>query len=177
MKPAKQEKKSTIRFSAKFLRPKAAVIILPKSASSKLPQRGSTTVEGVIDGFPFRTTLEPNCEGSHGLRLNKAMREAANTGAAIAVEIARVGEEPETRVPAELRKALETAPRAQALWMEITPIARRDWIYWIISAKQRETRTGRVEKACDMLASGKRRVCCFGGIEWLMKSRAASGKK
>jgi len=74
------------------------------------------------------------------------------------------------RVPTDLRKALASTPRAKVLWKDITPIARRDWILWISSAKKRETRQRRIEKACDMLASGKRRVCCFGGIKWLMKN-------
>jgi hypothetical protein len=169
--------KSTIRFSAKFLRTEADVLALPKTASAKLPSHGLTNVEGIINGLPFQTALEPNGKASHGLRMNKAMQKVAGNGATLAVEITRVGEEPETRMPTELQKALAATPPAQALWAEITPNARRDWIYWIISAKQRETRTARVEKACDMLASGKRRVCCFGGINWLMKNHAKADKK
>lgn len=47
------------------------------------------------------------------------------------------------------------------MWSEITTIARRDWIQWITSAKRDETRERRIHSACEMLASGKRRVCCF----------------
>ena len=47
------------------------------------------------------------------------------------------------------------------MWSEITPIARRDWIQWITSGKRAETRALRIDKACDMLAKGKRRPCCF----------------
>jgi hypothetical protein len=91
------------------------------------------------------------------------------------VEITRAGEEPETRVPIELRKALAGAPAAQALWSDITAMARQNWILWITSARQPETRLRRIENACDMLASGKKRVCCFGGLNWLMKDhRGAS---
>jgi hypothetical protein len=44
-------------------------------------------------------------------------------------------------VPADLRKALAVAlPGARKVWLDITPIARRDWIHWIASAKQAETR-------------------------------------
>ena len=31
----------------------------------------------------------------------------------------------------------------------------------LITAKQAETRAKRIRGACDMLAKGKRRVCCF----------------
>src|SRR4030095_5094750 len=178
-----RETKSTIRFSAKLFGPEANAktgswtLNLPKNASAKLPSRDMTMVEATINGFPFRAALEPNGKGSHWLRVNKAMHyaAAADAGDTVTVEITRAGEEPETRVPMDLRKALAAAPLAQALWADITPIGRRDWILWISSAKQPETRKRRIEKACAMLASGKRRVCCFGGIKWLMKNHARSG--
>ena len=135
-------------------------------------------VEGTINGFPFRAALEPNGKGSHWLRVNKAMQDGAgaDAGDTVTVEITRAGDEPETRMPMDLRKALATAPRVQAFWADITPIARRDWILWISSARQPETRRRRIEKACAMLASGKRRVCCFGGLNWLTKDYAKSGE-
>ena len=65
-------------------------------------------------------------------------------------------------VPADLRQALAAAPPgARNVWSDITPIARRDWIHWIVSAKRAETRARRIETTCDMLAKGKRRPCCF----------------
>lgn len=71
------------------------------------------------------------------------------------------GEAPEPVVPPDLRKALNAAPKSKAVWNDLTPIARRDWIAWLNSVKQAETRKKRVERACDMLVSGKRRPCCF----------------
>jgi len=161
---------SKIRFSAKLLRPEARAkvgswtfLTLPKNASAKLPSRGKTTVEGTINGFPFRATLEPDGQKSHWLRVNRKMREAAgaDAGDIVALEIAPVGKEPEPSVPADLQRALAGAPKARALWSEITPIARRDWIHWITSAKRGETRARRIDNTCAMLAAGKRRVCCF----------------
>jgi hypothetical protein len=176
-----QETKSTIRFSAKLFRPKATekigswtLLTLPKSASAKLPSRGMTMVEGTINGFPFRAALKPNGKGSHRLTVNKAILDAMGVDDTVMVEITRAGEEPEIRVPMDLRKALAAAPLAQVGWEDITPMARRDWIFSISSAKQPETRRRRIEKACDMLASGKRRLCCFPGIKWLMKKNAKS---
>src|ERR1035441_2617230 len=159
-----------IRFSAKLFRPEVTAkagswtfLTLPKDASAKLPSRGMTTVEGTINGFPFRATLEPDGQKGHWLRVDRKMREAAgaDAGDVVTLEIAPSGEEPEPRVPADLRKALAAAPKARALWADITPIARRDWIQWITSAKQPETRARGVNNACSMLAAGKRRVCCF----------------
>jgi hypothetical protein len=180
-----QETKSTIHFSAKLFRPEATekigswtLLALPKNASAKLPSRGMTMIEGTINGFPFRAALETNGKGSHCLRVNKPMQDAAGVeaGDTATMEITRIGEEPELRVPMELRKALAAALPAQALWAAITPMARRDWVLWISSARQPETRTSRIEKACSMLASGKRRVCCFGGLNWLRKDHATAGE-
>lgn len=66
-------------------------------------------------------------------------------------------------MPGDLRKALLFAPVAQALWKDITPLARNEWICWVTSGKKAETRTIRIEKALSKLASGMRRPCCWAG--------------
>ena len=184
MKPAApQESKTTICFRAKLSRPAAtekagswSLLTLPKSASAKLPSRGMTMVEGTINSFPFRGALEPDGKGSHQLRINKTLRDGAGASVedTVTIEIARAGDEPEMRVPADLRKALAAAPLARAGWQDITPLARRDWIFSISTAKQPQTRKRRIEKACDMLGTGKRRLCCFPGVKWMMKENEKS---
>jgi hypothetical protein len=173
---------SKIRFNAKLLQPGVtakgsswAFLVLPKNASAKLPTRGMTTVEGAINGYPFRATLEPDGQRSHWLKVNRKMREGAgaDVGDVVTLEITSAGEEPEPRVPADLRKALAAAPKARALWSDITPVARRDWIHWITSAKRPETRARRIDNACEMLAAGKRRVCCFDRSGFYSKSFGA----
>ena len=161
----------SIRFSATLFRPvataKAATwtfLTLPKEASAKLPSRGMASVEGAFNGVAFRATLEPDGQGGHWLKVDRKLREAAGAepGDVVALEIAPVAEEPEPQVPADLRKALAAADsKARAAWSDITPAARRDWIQWIESAKREETRLKRIANACDMLAKGKRRPCCF----------------
>jgi len=172
-----------IRFKAKLFRPAESekgdswtFLTLPKNASAKLPSRGMTAIEGTINGAPFQTTLEPDGQKSHWLKVDRKLSEAAgaDAGDVIMLEIAPAAEEPEPKVPADLRKALAVAaPRARALWSDITPNARRDWIHWIISAKQPETRARRIKNACSMLAAGKRRVCCFDRSGFYSKSFSA----
>src|SRR5947209_18679146 len=89
----------------------------------------------------------------------------------------RAGEESEARVPTDLRKALATAPKAKAQWSDRTPSARRDFISWIDSAKQPETRRRRIERACDMLAAGKRRPCCYAIVPMNLYKALASTPK
>lgn len=158
-----------IRFKTKLLRPASpkgaswTFLVLPENASAKLPTRSMTTVDGTLDGHPFQATLEPDGQGSHWLKVGRALRDAAGAavGDTVTLEVAPVAKEPEPRVPADLRKALTAAPAARAQWSDLTPVARRDWIHWIVSGKKAETRERRIVTACDKLASGQRRACCF----------------
>jgi hypothetical protein len=173
---------SKIRFSARLFRPAERAkgdswtfLILPKNASAKLPSRGMTSVEGTINGHAFRANLEPDGQKSHWFKVNRKMCQAAGAeaGDIVTLEIAPTSEVLEPTIPADLRKALAGAPRARALWEEITPSARRDWIHWITSAKQLETRARRIKNACSTLAAGKRRVCCFDRSGFYDKSLSA----
>lgn len=159
-----------IRFKARLQRPETTAkgtswtfLVLPKDASAKLPTRGMTTVEGTINDQSFQAALEPDGQGSHWLKVSKKLREAAGAdeGDVVSLDIAPGAEDLEPEIPAALRKALAAAPKARTVWSGLTPSARRDWVHWITSAKQAETRTRRINNACDMLGSGKRRVCCF----------------
>ncbi len=174
---------SKIRFKAKLLRPAESTkddswmfLILPKEASAKLPTRAMTAVEGTINHAPFSAVLEPDGQKSHWLKVERKLSETAGAkaGDVVTLEIAPAAEEPEPTVPPDLRKVLATAePKARVVWEDITPIARRDWIHWITSAKQEETRARRIKNACSMLAAGKRRPCCFDRSGFYSKSLSA----
>ncbi|MEP2774332.1 MAG: YdeI/OmpD-associated family protein [Luteolibacter sp.] len=163
-------KNSPSRFSAKLHRAAKpgtespwAFLAIPKTASDTLPRRGRTSVEGAINGHPFCATLEPDGQLSHWLKVDKALMEAAGIhfGDSVELEISPVKQEPEPEIPANLEAALAENPEARQVWEDTTPLARLDWIHWMVSAKQAKTRTKRIADACDMLAKGKNRVCCF----------------
>ena len=174
--------KTSIRFKAKLFQPAESekagswtFLILPKNASSKLPSRGMTAIEGTINGFPFKATLQPDGEKSHWLKVDRKLSKSAGAqaGDAVTLEITPAGKDTEPEVPTDLRKALAAAPKARALWSDITPNAHRDWIHWITSAKQQETRARRIKNACSMLIAGKRRPCCFDRSGFYSKSLSA----
>ena len=158
-----------ITFKARLSRPaepKGAAwtfVVLPAAASKKLPTRSMVTVDGTLQGHPFQVTLEPDGQGSHWFKIERTVYEAAGVAAGDsgAFEIAPVEKEPEPKVPADLKQALAANVAAKATWLDITPVARRDWIHWITSGKKADTRTKRIAVACDKLASGNRRACCF----------------
>lgn len=138
-------------------------LVLPKAASEKLPTRAMLSVEGTLGGAPFEATLEPDGQGSHWLKVPKALREAAGAeaGDSVAVVMAPMDRQLESPVPADLRDALKANPAAKATWDATTTVARRDWIAWMTSGKQAATREKRLKAMMDMLEHGKKRVCCF----------------
>ncbi len=175
----KQETRS--RFDARLLRPKEpggggewAFVVLPDDASRRLPRRGRTTVSGTLNGHPFEVLLEPDGQKSHWLRIEPKLLAAsgARIGDIAHFEIMAT-EEPEPEVPDDLALALASAPGARATWDATTTIARVDWVHWITSAKRATTRSERIDDACDMLASGKKRVCCFDPSGFYSKAFSA----
>ena len=66
-------------------------------------------------------------------------------------------------MPADFRKAIASAPAARAVWDDITPLARNEWICWVISGKKAETRDIRIKKGMSKLKGGMRRPCCWAG--------------
>ncbi len=163
-------KQTTSKFQAELHRPAISeadgswtFCLVPKEVSDTLPRRGRTTVEGSINGHRFQATLEPDGQLSHWLKVDTKLQEAvgAVVGDTLAIEIVPVEHEPDPEVPTDLAVALAAAPEARRIWDAITTIARLDWIHWIVTAKQTKTREKRIRDACDMLANGKTRVCCF----------------
>lgn len=150
-------------------------IVLPKSVSETLPRRGRTSVKGTLNGHDFVATLEPDGQLSHWLRVDQALGDAAGVspGDRVTLEVAPVEEEPEPEVPAEFQAALNASPAALETWQSTTTLARVDWIHWMTSAKQQKTRAKRLTSACDMLAEGKQRVCCFDPSGHYSKSLSA----
>ncbi len=161
---------STIHFNAKLFKIGSWTILrLPESASAELPTRSMTMVSGTMNGAPFKTLLEPDgkygpgLKPSHWFRPDKKLLDDANAtaGDTVQVSITPTKEWIEPEVPEDLKKALSTSPKAEALWKDTTPNAHWDWIRWIRAVKTPETRQKHVEVAISKLNKGMRRPCCF----------------
>lgn len=155
---------SIICFESTLLKIGTWIILrLPENASAKLPSRGMTMVEGTINGFSFLTALEPDGMGSHWFKVDKRLSEAleVEAGDTVILEIEPAKKWTEPNVPDDLKNAVEANPEMHKLWMGITPNARWDWLRWIRSTKNPQTRQKRIEVACSKLKAGDRRPCCF----------------
>ena len=169
---------STISFRAPLFKIGSRVILsLPKSASEKLPSRGMVMVEGKLNGSPFQAALEPDGKGSHWFEVDKTMRGVAKSdiGDTVKLEIEPSKKWPEPKIPEDLRKALLADPKAQTSWMDITPMARWDWIRWIGATRNPQTRKRRIEVTFSKFKAGKRRPCCFNRTECTVPDVSRSG--
>jgi len=66
-------------------------------------------------------------------------------------------------VPIDLRNALAVDRKAAVIWDGLTPLARNEWICWVIFVKKEETRNEHVKRTIGELKEGKRRPCCWVG--------------
>ncbi|MGH7195262.1 MAG: YdeI/OmpD-associated family protein [Candidatus Saccharimonadales bacterium] len=90
------------------------------------------------------------------------------------------------KIPADLKKALTSAPAARAAWQSLTPLARNEWICWAITVKQQETRKNHIKRTITDLQAAKRRPCCWMGcshrpdkptspsVQWTLDKQAKS---
>lgn len=139
------------------------VVTLPDAASKQLSSKGMVMVKGTINGVPFQLPLEPNGKGSHWFRVQASLLKkiGALPGDTVALAFETTKDWPEPKVPAAFQRVLDSDPTAKAVWDDITPMARWDWLRWIRAARQEETRAKHLEVARSKLHNGMRRPCCF----------------
>ena len=66
-------------------------------------------------------------------------------------------------LPDDMRSSLAKDSAASVAWEDITPLARNEFICWVISPAKPETRTKRITIAIEKLSRGERRPCCWIG--------------
>lgn len=126
-------------------------------------------VKGTLNDIPFKTLLEPDGrygsgkKPSHWFTPDKKLLSDAHAavGDTVRVSLQTTNDWIEPEVPIDFKKALSSSPKAEALWKDITPLARWDWIRWIRAVKTPETREKHIAVALDKLNRGMRRPCCF----------------
>jgi hypothetical protein len=158
-------KSGTIHFESQpYTLKKWMILRLPEDASKSMPSRGQVAVIGTINGHDFRTVLEPDGYWGHFIKIDGALQKAAGvkSGDTATLELEVTKNWPEPEVPQDFAKALAAAPlRVKDKWKDITPMARWEWIRWVNSTGNMDTRAVRIEKSVSKLNGKHRRPCCF----------------
>jgi len=63
----------------------------------------------------------------------------------------------------DLQAAIRANPEVFALWQDLTPLGRNEFICWVEDAKQPATRGRRITRTVEELVEGKKRPCCWVG--------------
>jgi len=155
---------ATMQFETKLYKiGQTTILHVPAKVSANLPSRGMVLVEGTVNGARFHTALEPDGKGSHWLNVSDQLLKAAKVkdGDTVQVTIDQSKDWPEPDVPSDLDAALKADKAGNAIWQDITPMARWDWIRWIRATNNSETRANHVVVALSKMKHGTRRPCCF----------------
>jgi len=88
----------------------------------------------------------------------------------------------------DLRRVLIANPKVLAAWEDLTPLARNEWICWVLGPKKAETRSQHIQRLKSELLEGKRRPCCWLGcihrkdkelspsVRWMLSIRSKGSK-
>ena len=127
----------------------------PREAGRAMPQRL----------FPKDAKL-----GMGGRRYPRARRTAAGLplilrAVEVAVALNESGErpvrvrkkKPPPKAPPDLAAALKKNAKASATFAKLTPGQQREYVEWLVEAKQAATRERRLAQAIELLAAGKQR--------------------
>ena len=66
-------------------------------------------------------------------------------------------------LPDDLRTALLSDQELLALWQDLTPLGRNEFLCWIEDARKPATRARRLIRTAEELREGKKRPCCWAG--------------
>jgi uncharacterized protein YdeI (YjbR/CyaY-like superfamily) len=64
---------------------------------------------------------------------------------------------PPPKAPSYLAAALKKSAKARATWARLTPGQQREYVDWLVEAKQDATRERRLAQAIEWLTAGKQR--------------------
>jgi Domain of unknown function (DUF1905)/Bacteriocin-protection, YdeI or OmpD-Associated len=132
---------------------------VPAEVTKKISAREAhVPVRGTVDGIELRTTLVSRGKGCRRIAIHGDIRNKLGIDAGAIVEIAvERDEEPrEPALPPFLVLSLRNAPRAQAVFRNMTTALRRQIVRYLTAPKQQATLERRVTKFVRRLEGGTR---------------------
>jgi hypothetical protein len=131
---------------------------IPPDISATFGSKGQIKVKGTINGYPFRSTALPRGDGSHYLVVGKNIRDQIKSiqGDTVKVILELDVEERQVEIPEDLAQALDNLPQVKSAFNQLSYSHKKEYVNWILGARQAETRQRRIEKALMLLSQGKK---------------------
>lgn len=167
----------TLIFDSKLLKIGSLLILkVPENISKKLSSRGIVMVKGTMNDIEFRKTLEPDGKGSHWIEVDPLLYEkiGVEIGEIVSLSIEQTDDWIEPEVPEDMMHAIIQA-NVEDQWRSITVKSRWEWIRWIRSTKNINTRNKRIKIACSKLQNGDKNPCCFDASRCTVTEVSKSG--
>ena len=110
-------------------------------------------VRVTLNGYKFRSTLVPYGDTQY-LGVNHKVRAAAGVNIGDQVEVILEADDAPRMIepPADLARALQANPAAQARWAQLSYSHQKEYVEAIEEAKKSKTRVRRIAQAIDRLA-------------------------
>jgi hypothetical protein len=149
-------------FEAILIRPEGVgtwtYLNIPVDISTTFGSKGQVRVKGTINGYPFRTTALPMGDGTHYLVVGKSIRDQvqATQGDTVKVMLELDSEEQQVVIPEDMRQAFISQPLAKDVFEKLPNSHKKEYVNWILGARQEDTRQRRIEKALELLSQGKK---------------------
>lgn len=115
-------------------------------------------VKATVAGFPYRGLLTRMGSEDHILIVLKEIREKAGVTFGDEIEIT-VEEDSEPRVvviPEDVQEALSKHPQAGEFFNQLAYSHRKEYMFWVESAKRAETRQKRITNMIELLKEGRK---------------------
>ena len=156
--PAKSQTKRFRVLLEKAEGSEATGFYVPFDVPKVFGTRARVPVRGMINGFPFRSSIVPMGGGRHCMVVNKDLRAGARAkgGEMISVVLERDTEPRTVEPPADFLRALRANKEARATWDKLSYTHRKEHVRAVEEAKRPETRARRIERSISMLATGKK---------------------
>ena len=131
---------------------------IPPDISATFGSKWQIKVKGTINGYPFRSTALPRGDGSHYLVVGKNIRDQIKSiqGDTVKVILELDVEERQVEIPEDLAQALDNLPQVKSAFNQLSYSHKKEYVNWILGARQAETRQRRIEKALMLLSQGKK---------------------
>jgi hypothetical protein len=129
---------------------------IPAAVAKVFGTKARVPICGTINGFPFRTSLLPEGDGTHAMPGNKEMMKGARVvvGQSVAIVIEADTAPRGVDVPDDMSRTLAES-RNDQIFGALSYSKRKEFVDWIEQAKRSETRAKRLREMPVLLAQGR----------------------